>query len=46
MTVLAQFSQRADMAAERHRAAASMADITISWSRLTCPALVMRRAAP
>ena len=42
----AQFSQRATWppsAAVRQR---SMADITFIWSRLTCPALALRHAAP
>ena len=46
MTVCAQSSQRATWppsAAVRQR---SMADITFSWSRLTCPALALRHAAP
>ena len=46
MTVWAQFSQRATWppsAAVRQR---SIADITFSWSRLTCPALALRHAAP
>ena len=46
MTVCAHFSQRATCppsAAVRQR---SIADITLSWSRLTCPALALRHAAP
>ena len=42
----ASLSQRATWppsAAVRQR---SMADITFSWSRLTCPALALRHAAP
>ena len=46
MTVWVQSSQRATWppsAAVRQR---SMADITFIWSRLTCPALARRHAAP
>src|SRR2546430_15447788 len=46
MSVCEQTSQRATWppsAAVRQR---SMADMTFSWSRLTCPALVQRHAAP
>src|SRR3979411_2150025 len=46
MTVWAQPSQRATCppsAAVRQR---SMADITFIWSRLTCPTLARRHAAP
>lgn len=46
MTVCAHVSQRATWppsAAVRQHA---MADITFSWSRLTCPALARRHAAP
>ena len=46
MTVWAQSTQRATWppsAAVRQR---SMADITFIWSRLTCPALALRHAAP
>ena len=46
MTVWAQFSQRSTWppsAAVRQR---SMAVITFNWSRLTCPALAERHAAP
>ena len=46
MTVCEHFSQRSTCppsAAVRQR---SMADITFSWSRLTCPALAERHAAP
>jgi len=46
MRVCEHFSQRATWppsAAVRQR---SMADITFIWSRLTCPALTKRHAAP
>jgi hypothetical protein len=46
MTVWAQFSQRSTWppsAAVRQR---SIADITFNWSRLMCPALAERHAAP
>jgi hypothetical protein len=46
MTVCAQFSQRSTCppsAAVRQR---SIADMTFNWSRLTCPALAERHAAP
>ena len=46
MSVCEHFSQRATWppsAAVRQR---SMADITFIWSRLTCPALALRHAAP
>ena len=46
MRLWPQSSQRSTWpprAAERQR---SMADITLSWPRLTCPALAFRQAAP
>src|SRR5215469_2832168 len=46
MTVLAQSSQRATWPPSATVRQRSMADITFNWSRLTCPALVLRHAAP
>src|SRR2546421_7967956 len=46
MTVLAQSSQRATWPPSATVRQRSMADITFSWSRLTCPALALRHAAP
>src|SRR5215472_6935898 len=46
MTVLAQFSQRATCPPSAIVRQRSMADITFIWSRLTCPALALRHAAP
>ena len=46
MRLWPQSSQRSTWpprAAERH---CSMADITLSWPRLTCPALALRQAVP
>src|SRR6516225_675942 len=46
MTVSAQSSQRATWPPSATVRQRSMADITFSWSRLTCPALARRHAAP
>src|SRR5580704_6747945 len=46
MTVLAQSSQRATCPPSAIVRQRSMADITFIWSRLTCPALAFRYAAP
>ena len=44
--VLAQFSQRATCPPSAIVRQRSMADSTFIWSRLTCPALALRHAAP
>src|SRR5712691_1550109 len=46
MTISAQSSQRATWPPSATVRQRSMADITFSWSRLTCPALALRHAAP
>src|SRR4029077_5300007 len=46
MTVWAQSSQRATWPPSATVRQRSMADITFSWSRLTCPALARRHATP
>src|SRR6202022_1103226 len=46
MTVCAQSSQRATWPPSATVRQRSMADITFNWSRLTCPALARRHAAP
>src|SRR5258708_35212967 len=46
MTVAAEFSQRATWPPSATVRQRSMADITFIWSRLTCPALARRHAAP
>ena len=46
MMVCEQFSQRSTWLPSAAVRQCSMADITFNWSRLTCPALAERHAAP
>jgi hypothetical protein len=46
MTVCEHFSQRSTCPPSAAVRQCSIADITFNWSRLTCPALAARHAAP
>ena len=46
MRLWPQSSQRSTWPPSAAERQLSMADITLSWPRLTCPALALRQAAP